>query len=87
MKHSFSKLNDKFKKKIIKEKSSPRHLPDEIISVPDIPYTISGKKLEIPIKKLLSGGNKNELLNLDSLKNPEAINWFMENKEMNFFKS
>ena len=87
LKHSFIKLNDRFIKKIIKEKSSPRHLPDEIISVPDIPYTTSGKKLEIPIKKLLSGGNKNELLNLDSLKNPKAINWFIENKETNFFES
>ena len=51
---SFIKLNDRFIKKIIKEKSSPRHLPDEIISVPDIPYTTSGKKLEIPIKKMIT---------------------------------
>ncbi|MGB1404454.1 MAG: AMP-binding protein, partial [Flavobacteriaceae bacterium] len=64
-------------KTYIRKKSSPRHVPDSIFSVPDLPYTISGKKVEIPIKKLLSGAPPEQVISKDSLKNPEALNWFI----------
>ena len=72
-------------KKYIKENRSPRHVPDKIYCCPAIPYTISGKKLEVPIKKILNGENPNNVLSLDSLKNPESIEWFINfrKKELN----
>ena len=54
------KLNDAFKKKIdfiIKVQLSRKFLPDEIIKIKEVPRTLSGKKLEVPIKKLLLGSN------------------------------
>ena len=65
-------------KKHIKENRSPRHVPDKIYNCPAIPYTISGKKLEVPIKKILNGEDPNNVLSLDSLKNPESIDWFID---------
>ena len=72
-------------KKYIKENRSPRHVPDKIYCCPAIPYTISGKKLEVPIKKILNGENPKNVLSLDSLKNPESIEWFINfrKKELN----
>ena len=43
-------LVDKIKKSI-RETTSPRHVPDEVVAVPDVPYTLNGKKLEVPLKK------------------------------------
>tara|TARA_B100001057_G_scaffold495868_1_gene595858 strand:- start:7800 stop:9695 length:1896 start_codon:yes stop_codon:yes gene_type:complete len=80
LKNTYVNLEIDLIKKIIREKCSPHHVPDLIFSVPDIPYTISGKKLEIPIKKIFSGENFEEVVNFDSLKNPDALNWFIENK-------
>ena len=65
-------------KKDIRQECSPRHVPDYMYLVPDIPYTISGKKVEIPIKKLLSGRALGISLSKDALKNPEALEWFVE---------
>lgn len=69
--------NDKLKI-IIRQKCSPRHVPDSIVKTPDIPYTISGKKVEIPIKKILSGIDPEKSVSKDSLRNPESIDWFLE---------
>jgi len=65
-------------KTTIRQEYTPRHVPDEIIRVPDIPYTISGKKTETPVKKVLMGKNINKSMNKDALKNPEAMNFFIE---------
>lgn len=81
-----SKIDKANIKKIIRDKCSPRHVPDHIFEVPQIPYTISGKKVEIPIKKLLMGYNPNLALSLDSLRNPESIDWFTD-FYLNFFNS
>ena len=83
---SNSKINNNEIKKIIREKCSPRHIPDLIFNCPDIPYTISGKKVEIPIKKILIGMNCNEVVSKDSLRNPDSLIWFVEFYE-NFSKS
>jgi acetoacetyl-CoA synthetase len=73
-------LTDEIKKKInntIRGEYSPRHVPDEIIAVPDIPYTISGKKTETPVKKVLMGKDPKEVVNAGSLKNPSSMEHFI----------
>ncbi|RAV98101.1 acetoacetate--CoA ligase [Pseudochryseolinea flava] len=74
-------LTDDIKKKInntIRSAYSPRHVPDEIIAVKDIPYTISGKKTETPVKKILMGKDPKKVVNAGSLRNPEAMTFFVE---------
>ncbi|MDP4711343.1 MAG: acetoacetate--CoA ligase [Saprospiraceae bacterium] len=56
---------------------SPRHVPDEILEVPDIPYTISGKKLETPVKRLLMGVPPEKAVNMGSLRNAKALDFFI----------
>ena len=65
-------------KKQIRSQCSPRHVPDLIVQSPDIPYTISGKKVEVPIKRVLLGENHEEVLSVESLRNPESIGWFSD---------
>jgi acetoacetyl-CoA synthetase len=64
--------------KTLRTDYSPRHVPDEIIEVPDIPYTISGKKMETPVKKILQRKPLDKAYNSDSMKNPEAMVFFLE---------
>ena len=66
-------------KKIIRKGASPRHVPAKIISVPDIPYTLNMKKVELAVKKVIHG---QPVLNKDSLRNPESLNYFMDIKEL-----
>ena len=63
-------------KTAIREAYTPRHVPDEIIEVSDIPYTISGKKTETPVKKLLMGKAPDKIVNPGSLRNPESLTGF-----------
>lgn len=73
-------LTDEIKTKInktIRSDYSPRHVPDEIIAVPDIPYTISGKKTETPVKKVLMGKDPKAVVNAGSLKNPASMDFFI----------
>ncbi len=72
-----SSLKDKIKKNI-REQCTPRHVPDEIIPINEVPYTISGKKTEAPVKKILMGENIDHLLNKDALKNPDSLEFFVE---------
>lgn len=60
----------------LRQKYSPRHVPDEYIVVPDIPYTISGKKMEAPIKKILLGRSNIASLNKGAMRNPESIEFY-----------
>ncbi len=74
-------LTAEVKKKIkdlLRSDYSPRHVPDEIIEVQDIPYTISGKKLEAPVKKILMGREVDKAANRDSMRNPESLDFFIE---------
>ena len=75
---SFIEIDFNKLKSVIRQKCSPRHVPDVIYKTPDIPYTISGKKLELPIKKILTGENIKDVVSKDSLRNPSALNWFVE---------
>ncbi len=74
-------LSEELKARIktaLRTENSPRHVPDEIIEVKDIPYTISGKKMETPIKKILMGMPVEKSINIDSMKNPESVQFFIE---------
>jgi acetoacetyl-CoA synthetase len=60
----------------IREDCSPRHVPDEIVVAPQIPRTLSGKILEVPVKRLLMGASIEEVASRESLANPDALDWF-----------
>jgi acetoacetyl-CoA synthetase len=60
----------------LRARCSPRHVPDQIIEVPGIPYTLSGKKMEIPVKKLLMGMSAEKEMNEEAVRNPEALEYF-----------
>jgi len=60
----------------IREGASPRHVPKHIVEVPDIPYTRSGKKVELAVARLINGSNKAD--NRDALGNPEALDRIRE---------
>ena len=66
--------------KTIKNKCSPRHAPNLIFSISQVPYTISGKKMEIPIKKILSGEKIENVVSKGAMKNPECIEDFLNIK-------
>jgi acetoacetyl-CoA synthetase len=55
---------------------SPRHVPDEIHQVPGIPRTLSGKKLEVPVRKILLGTPVADAADPDALANPEVLPYF-----------
>ncbi len=57
---------------------SPRHVPDDIIRVSQIPRTINGKKMEVPLKKLLMGVDVEKAMNVGSMANPESLKEFQE---------
>jgi acetoacetyl-CoA synthetase len=65
-------------KSSIRENASPRHVPNEIFAVPDIPKTLNGKKLEVPVKKILSGIPPEKAASKESLSNPESLDRFVE---------
>jgi acetoacetyl-CoA synthetase len=62
----------------LRQRVSPRHVPDVVCVVPEIPYTLSGKKLEVPIKRLLMGATASGVVNLGTLKNPAAVEQLLE---------
>jgi acetoacetyl-CoA synthetase len=67
-----AKLND-----AIKTSLSPRFLPNDIFQVPEIPRTLSGKKQELPIKKLLLGQPIEKVVNKEAMANPASLDWFV----------
>ena len=76
-----AKLTDELKKEIstsIRENCSPRHVPNHIYQIEEIPQTLNGKKLEVPVKKILAGEPADEAASKDSLSNPESLDYFEE---------
>jgi acetoacetyl-CoA synthetase len=74
-------LDDDLKTRIkqkLRTSVSPHHVPDEILEIPEVPRTLSGKKLEVPIKKLLMGVAVEKAASRDSLSNPQALSYFVE---------
>jgi acetoacetyl-CoA synthetase len=65
-------------KRRVREDCSPRHVPDEIVAVAEIPRTLSGKVLEVPVKRILMGTPADQAASRDSLANPAALDAFVE---------
>ncbi|MDO4591963.1 MAG: acetoacetate--CoA ligase, partial [Comamonadaceae bacterium] len=61
----------------IRQALSPRFVPDEIVQVAEIPRTLTGKKQELPIKKLLLGQPLEKVVNKDTMANPASLDWFV----------
>jgi acetoacetyl-CoA synthetase len=60
----------------IRDDCSRRHVPDRVVAAPAIPRTLSGKVLEVPVKRVLAGAAPDEVADPDSLAQPEALAWF-----------
>jgi acetoacetyl-CoA synthetase len=74
-------LDDELKAQIkrrIREDCSPRHVPNEVLQVREIPRTLSGKVLEVPVKRILMGAAPHEAASVDSLANPASLDYFVE---------
>jgi acetoacetyl-CoA synthetase len=61
----------------IRDRLSARHVPDGFFAVPEVPRTLSGKKLEVPVKRILLGHPEERAVNRDSMANPASIDWFL----------
>jgi acetoacetyl-CoA synthetase len=62
----------------IREDCSPRHVPNEVHAIAEVPRTLSGKVLEVPVKKILMGTSPDKAASRDSLANPKSLDWFVE---------
>ncbi|MEO8307976.1 MAG: hypothetical protein ABI616_08040 [Pseudomonadota bacterium] len=76
--HVLGQVLDDRLRKAIRVALSPCHVPNEIITVPSVPRTLTGKKLEVPIKKLLLGQPLEKLITRDALANPESLDWYVQ---------
>jgi acetoacetyl-CoA synthetase len=56
---------------------SPRHVPSDVFQVSAVPRTLSGKKMELPVKKLLMGADPAQVLKLDAMANADSVDWFV----------
>lgn len=73
-------LNKQLQKIIVAElrnNCSPRHVPDKFYVIDEVPYTLTGKKLEVPVRKLLLGWPLDKAASRDSMKNPHSIDFFL----------
>ena len=74
-----AELNDELRdriKKTIRDEVSPRHVPDEIIVAPGVPHTRTGKKLEVPIKKLFAGADAAKVVERSAVDDPALLDWY-----------
>jgi acetoacetyl-CoA synthetase len=62
----------------LRREYTPRHVPDKIFAVPAIPYTLSGKRMEVPVRRILSGVALAKAANRDAMANPQALDFFIE---------
>jgi acetoacetyl-CoA synthetase len=68
-----SRLKDR-----IRTDCSPRHVPNEILQIEEVPRTLSGKVLEVPVKRILMGVAPEQAASADSLANPRSLDYFVE---------
>ncbi len=76
-----AELNDELRREIarrVRERCSPRHVPDEVFAIDAVPRTLSGKALEVPVKRILMGTPAEQAASRDSLANPAALDYFVE---------
>jgi acetoacetyl-CoA synthetase len=64
-------------KAAIRAALSPRHVPDQIFQVAAVPRTLSGKKMELPVRKLLMGADPAQVMNRDAMANADCVDWFV----------
>jgi acetoacetyl-CoA synthetase len=77
--HELSETLQQEIKKAIRTSASPRHVPAKIIAVPDIPYTLNMKKVELAVRKIIHG---QEVKNKEALRNPECLDYFGQIDEL-----
>jgi acetoacetyl-CoA synthetase len=74
-------LDDDLRKTLaraIRERCSPRHVPDQVAAIAAVPRTLSGKVVEVPVKRILMGADPTKVVSRDSLANPDALDYFVE---------
>jgi len=74
-------LDDALKARIkesLRRNISPHHVPDEVFAIREVPRTLSGKKLEVPVKKLFMGIPVEKAISTDAMSNPQSIQYFIE---------
>jgi acetoacetyl-CoA synthetase len=76
--HTLDAELEKELKKTLRSKLSPRHVPDELRVIPEVPRTLSGKKLEVPIKRLLAGARLGDVVAPGTLQNPKALETLLQ---------
>ena len=72
-------LDDELRQKILttlRSRLTARHVPDEIVAAPAVPHTLTGKRLEVPIKKLMAGKPLDKAANIASVDDPDALRWY-----------
>jgi acetoacetyl-CoA synthetase len=62
----------------IRAELSPRHVPDEIVEAPGVPHTLTGKRLEVPIKRLFQGVPPERAANLGTVDVPDLVRWYAQ---------
>ncbi|WP_238949968.1 acetoacetate--CoA ligase [Mycobacterium sp. IDR2000157661] len=67
-------------KKTVRDEVSPRHVPDEIIVAPGVPHTRTGKKLEVPIKKLFQGADPAKVVERSAVDDPGLLDWYVKQR-------
>jgi acetoacetyl-CoA synthetase len=75
-----TELDEELKNEIrhrIREQCSPRHVPNEVFRIDEVPRTLSGKVLEVPVKRILAGTPPERAASRDSLANPDALDYFV----------
>lgn len=76
-----TEMNEDLEKKIdnqLRTECSPRHVPDKYYAVDQVPYTLTGKKMEVPVRKLLLGWPLEKAASRDTMKNPDSIDFFID---------
>ena len=61
----------------LRREASPRHVPDEIHAAPAIPYTLTGKKMEVPIRKIVMGARPETAASRDAMADPAVLDWYV----------
>ena len=75
------RVDDELRERIaaaLRRELSPRHVPDEIVAVPGVPRTLTGKKLEVPVKRLLQGAPADTVAAAGAIDRPDLLAWFAE---------
>jgi len=74
-------LSDELRKRVAKEiraRCSPRHVPDQLYVIAEVPRTLSGKVMEVPVKRILMGADPEKVVSVGSMANPESLAAFVE---------